>query len=367
VINYALILAGGFATRLRPLTYTRPKTLFPILGKPLIDWIIERLNEVSPRRVYISVRYLADKVKAYVELNWPSLDKEFLVETKPLGDAGPLVLLRDNMGSPGRGVVFYGDVYCDVDMKDLIDKHVKNGGIATVVFYPVPKEEVSKYGIAKVDDRGKIVEFVEKPSEYTGSCLANAGLFVFEEEVLEELPNEVYKPIKISTYLLPKLLEKYDVYAYIHKGLWFDIGTPEDYLRANSVLLNMMCRNGCVYSGVDEVEVIPPVYIGRNVRVGRGSVIGPTTIVLDGTTIGEMARITESILLNNSYVGNGTVINRSLIGEGVYIGNWVRVEEYSIISDQSYLADGILIARRVRIGPYREVSSSVYREGDVLL
>ncbi|OYT46560.1 MAG: nucleotidyl transferase [Desulfurococcales archaeon ex4484_42] len=363
----ALILTGGFATRLRPLTLTKPKALLPILDKPLLDWIIEGVKKASIKDVILSVRYLSHLIKSrYGDGSTYNVNIRYLEESKPLGDAGPLRLAFERGEIEGTFLTIYGDVFSDLNLLDLINYHKKKGGIATLALAKV--EDPLRYGVVVLDDEGKVKSFIEKPKERPPSNIVNAGVYVFEPEVIKYIPSKY--PSKISLHLIPKLLEVGDVYGYVHEGIWSDIGVPIDYRRANYMALKKLYPNGYIDKTAeigDDVEIINPAFIGKNVIVGRGSKLGPLTVINEAVRIGTSCRIKGSIVMMGTLIDDSVVIGDSIIGEKSFIGKWVRIEDGVVLGDEVVIDDEVFIARNAIILPFKEVTSDVREEGKVVL
>ncbi|AET32135.1 sugar phosphate nucleotidyltransferase [Pyrobaculum ferrireducens] len=352
-----IILAGGFATRLRPLSYTKPKPLFPVLGRPVIDWVIERVAEVA--EPVVSARYLSYVIRNHVGARWGGRVR-VVEEDRPLGDGGAVVNVVRSLGLRGPLIVANGDVFTDLSVRGLWEFHKKSGGAVTIALVEVPQEEVGRFGIAVVDDGGRIRRFVEKPREPVGSNLANAGFYVFEPEAVAEFPDVNAGEVKIAKHIIPRLMEKFDVYGYVHRGLWFDIGTHSDYLRANFAALD---KCGCAKE-LPGVKIIPPVYIGEGASVGAGSVLGPYVVVGSGSRLGPGVRVRESVLMDGVVAEAGAYVARSIVGEGVVLGRWTRVVE-AVVADGVYVRDEVYIGRGASVGPNREVEQDV-RDGEIL-
>ncbi len=359
------MLAGGYATRLRPLTLTRPKPLLPILGKPLVLWSIEALKRAGIREVVVSVRYMSNQIVDLLgDGGGLGVSIEYVEEDRPLGDAGPLRLVDERIGLGDTFVVVYGDVFSDVDVRAVVEFHRSRSALATLTAVRVESPE--RYGVLDLDSEGRVVGFVEKPAYRPQSNLANAGVYVFEPEIIRYI--EKGKKQKISVDLIPRVLKTGRVFAYEHQGLWFDIGVPEDYLRANITSLGALYPEGLVDESSDiRGEVLKPVYIGRDVTVGRDSVVGPYTVLLDCVVVGYSSRISGSVVMRGSRLGISSYVRDSIVGEGCSIGNWVRIESGTVIGDQVSVADEVFISRRTYILPYKEVTESVWREGSIVL
>jgi len=357
VAEAGIVLAGGFATRLRPLSYTKPKPLFPVLGRPVLDWVIENVAEVA--EPVVSARYLSSLIRAYVGSRWGSRVR-IVEEDRPLGDGGAVINVVRSLGLRGPVIVVNGDVFTDLPVREVWEFHRRKGATATLALIEVSPEDVGKFGIAVIDDEGRVRRFVEKPREPVGSNLANAGIYVFSEEALAAFP-EANGEVKIAKHIIPELLKKFDVYAYVHRGLWFDIGTHQDYLKANFAALDKCkeCR-----PEIRGVKIIPPAYIGPDAVVEPGSVLGPYVVVGGRSKIGPYVRIRESVLMDGVVVEAGSHIVRSIIGEGAALGKWVRVVE-AVVADGVFIKDEVTVGRGASIGPNREVEVDV-KEGEVL-
>ena len=363
-----LILAGGYATRLRPLSYTRPKPLLHIVDKPILDHILESILKVNPDMIILSLRYLADRIIDHVRKRWSILEDKlmFLVEEKPLGDAGPIAHIINEYGIRDKTIlVVNSDIYSNIDFGAVLQFHKKVSSIATIVLARL-RGDLSRFGVAQIDEEFRVVHFVEKPHNPPSEGLVNAGVYVFEPEVSRYLPRKIERPIKISVDLLPKLVSEKALYGYVHEGYWFDIGTPEVYIKANKIALEQLCRDRPCVKGDVLGTVIPPAYIADTAQIGRDSIIGPYTVILGDCKIGTGVRVKSSIVFNRTIIGDYTYISSSIIGENVYIGRWVRIEDNCIIGDYTYINDEVYITRNVRIGPHREIIESIRRDGEVL-
>ncbi|HIP56863.1 MAG TPA: NDP-sugar synthase [Ignisphaera aggregans] len=363
----AIVLAGGFATRLRPLTLTRPKSMLPILGKPLLDWILESLSRLDLEEVVISVRYLAEVIeRRYSGKYVGKAPIKFAKETKPLGDAGPLKLVEQLYGLDTTFIVIYGDVFTDVCIESILAFHRKHGGIATLMLVEV--SDPSRYGVAVLDDSYRIRSFVEKPRENPPSKLANAGIYVFEPEVLKFIPSVSF--YRIARDLIPNILRYGDVYGYVYRGLWSDIGVPKDYLEANIEALRRFYPEGYVDPEAEihsDVTIHHPVYIAKGCVVREGSVLGPNTIILEGVQIGPGTRIIDSLLFRDVVIEGYSYIECAIVSERVYIGKWVRIDRGSVIGDEVVISDGVHMPRETVVLPFKEISSSIDEPKKVIL
>lgn len=223
----AIILAGGLGTRLRPLTDTTPKPLLPVKGKPIIEHAILNFKKHGIEDIVLSIGYKADTIKEYFgDGSKHGVRISYCIEDQPLGTGGAL-----KMASKGIGETFVainGDNLADFDWTAAIDTHKKNSAKVTLQLFPV--EDVTKFGIARLDD-GRIIEFIEKPTvEQAPSNLNNAGGYILEPEVLEVLPEGF---CMIERDCFEKLAATGVVFAHHHEGQWFPTDTIEKYSLAD--------------------------------------------------------------------------------------------------------------------------------------
>ncbi len=363
----AVVLTGGFATRLRPLTLTRPKALLPVLGKPLLDWIIESLRESGIDEVILSVRYLADMIKErYGDGSSWGVKIFYAEEVKPLGDAGPIPLINEKYGIDGTFVVIYGDIFSNVDISKVINYHKSKGGLGTMVLTRV--EDPSRYGVAVIDDDGKLRDFIEKPpKEKAISNLINAGIYVFEPEVLKYFPEKA--PMKFSKDIIPRLVNEGVLFGYVHEGIWSDIGVPRDYMKANFDALRFFYPGGYVSKSadIDDIEIEQPVFIGDEAVIEAGSKVGPYAVIGRKCRLGANSRIKHSVLLDSVIIEGSTYVSGSVIGRGTYIGKWVRICAGTVLGDDVVISDEVLITKNVVILPYKEIDKDITKEGAVIL
>ncbi len=366
-MDTAIVLAGGYATRLRPLTLTRPKALLPVLGKPILDWILEGLKSAGVVKVFMSVRYLADMIKnRYGDGRKLGIEIEYVEEVSPLGDAGPIPLIVNKYGIKDPFLVVYSDIFSNINFSEVIKHHLNNSGLVTIVLTRV--EDPSRYGVATLDDNYKVVSFIEKPQGAVSSNLINAGVYVFQPQALKYFPSKT--PSKLAIDVIPKIVKDGELYGYIHEGLWLDIGVPKDYLEANIKALKYLMPKGYISSKAelsDDVIVLQPSFIDSDVRIDKASVIGPYAVIGYKTLIGSNSRVKNSVLLNNVVLEPATHIEYSVVGEGTHIGKWVRISEGCVLGDEVVIGDEVYIAKNTVILPHKEVNESVEVPGKILL
>jgi len=361
----ALVLAGGFGTRLRPLSCTRPKMLFPLANQALLDWTLKNLSEGGVDTVVLAVNYMAEALVRYFGPTKFDLGIIYSREERPLGHGGPIKKAEDILGDGAPFLVLNGDIISDIDYRRLVDFHNEKGGLATVALYQVP--DPSRYGAVEIDGDGRILRFVEKPEPGEApSNLVNAGIYVFDPKVIDYIP--AGRPVSTEREVFPVLAKNGALYGFEIRGLWMDVGVPEDYLRANGRILQKL--NGVIMDEeceIDEAaEILQPSCIGSGVVVGANSVIGPFTSIADHVHIGRGCRIENSIIFPGVTIGDYTSIRNALIGENATLERWVKVESGSIIGDYAVISDGVTITEGVTICPSKRVDESILEPRQVM-
>ncbi|MGQ9565389.1 MAG: sugar phosphate nucleotidyltransferase [Candidatus Bathyarchaeales archaeon] len=354
----AVILAGGFGTRLRPLSCTRPKLLFPIGNKPLLDWTLENLAKSKIDEVILAVNYMAEAFVHRYSNTAHGMKLHYSRETMPLGTGGPIKKAEDLIGHDKPFLVLNGDIFTTIDYAEVVKKHKKNGATATIMLYQV--EDPTRYGTVKLTKNNQVIKFIEKPSKGKApSNLINAGVYVMEPEIFSLIPSN--QRISIEREVFPKLAAKKKLYAYPFKGLWVDIGKHEDYLYANRLLLSTERRKLAKKGNHMEkdVEIEHPVVIGKDVRIEEKSKIGPYTAIGDNVTVGKGVHVENSIIFPNAIVSDFTSIRGAIIGEGAIIGKWVKIEDNCVVGDYTMIKDNITLTQGVTVCPSKEVSESV--------
>ena len=321
----AFILAGGFGTRLRPLTYTRPKHMLPIANRPHIEHVFDLLEQCGVREIVLLTSYLAEHFAGVVEdAEARGLDFEVAHEEKPLGTAGAFKNAEQLVGNEAF-LAFNGDILTDIDLNSVLDFHRANEAEATIVLTPV--EDPSAYGVVPTDVGGRVLSFIEKPPrEEAPTNLINAGMYVFEPTVLERIPaGKVYSA---ERELFPGLIEEgARMFATATDAYWIDIGTPQQYLRANLDALLGRFRtsavqspgNGAVLSSdgasISATASVRTVCVGKGARIEDGSTV-ERSVLLPGAVVGAGARVETSIVGEGARVRPGAVLSGAAIADG---------------------------------------------------
>jgi mannose-1-phosphate guanylyltransferase len=347
-----VILAGGFATRLRPLSCTRPKTLFPIVNKPLLQWIFERLARDGVSEAILAINQLTEFYIKQHRIPRSGITVKYSHDPpkKPLGTAGPVKHAKRLLGKEPI-FVLNGDIFADISYRELMEKHLQTAASATLSLCEV--EDPTRYGVAELEKNGQITRFVEKPPKGTEpSKLINAGVYVLSPEVLQLIPEG--RAVSMEREIFPKLASQGKLYGHVVQGLWMDIGKPEEYLQTNRILLDRM-KQKRKPKGSSSFQLKRPVAFDRGVSVAEGSTIGPYAVLGKNVTVGKNVQIADSVIFSGTNIGDSARINGAIIGEETDIGENVRIRKGCIIADHAKILKGVALARNTAICPAKEV------------
>lgn len=363
----ALILAGGFGTRLRPISCTRPKLLFPIANKPILDLTLRRLAESGVTEVILAVSFMADalerafgKSKHRIRLHY-SRDALPDSSSAALGTGGAIKQAENLLRTEECFFALNGDILSEANYLKILQHHREKGRMATVALQRV--EDPSRYGVVKLSKEGLIEEFVEKPTKDAPSNLVNAGIYVFNSEIFEYIPPG--KACSIEREVFPKISKERKLLGHEISSLWIDVGKPVDYIKANRIWIARQVEAlRRPLKGTDaekNASIQQPVCIDENVGIGKNSEIGPNVSIGRGCLIGADVRIQGSIIFPSVEIRDQTAITGTVIGEGVKIGEKVTIGKGCLIGDRVTIRDGVRLVNNVKVCPYREVSSNASR------
>lgn len=335
----AMILAAGKGTRVQPLTYELPKPMIPILGKPVLEYLIEHLARYGVREIMINVSYLNDKIEHYfgdgrrfgVEIGYSfeGAMENGVVVPRPVGSAGGVRKIQDHSGFfDETTIVLCGDALIDLDLKSALHEHRRRGAQASLVAKEVRPDQVSDYGIVVMDTDGRITSFQEKPRpEDALSNWANTGIYIFEPEVIDLIPSG--KTFDIGGDLFPLLVQQgRPFFAQRRFFNWIDIGKVTDYW----VVLQKVMQGEVADFNIPGREIRPGVWAGLN-----------TSVDWEGTTIEGPVYIGSGCTIE----AGATIIGPTWIGHGSRVRAGGRVSrsvlfEYTCVEPASDLQDAII-------------------------
>ncbi len=317
-----MLLAGGLSTRLYPLTKAVPKPLVPVAGVPNAVHLINYLKSYGYDEIAINVHYLASAItQALGDGSAFGVRLTYLHEKKLMGSAGALKPMQKFFGDQTFVVVGCDDL-TDLPLDAVVAMHERNAAIATIGL--VKRERVDQYGVVVIDDDGRITGFQEKPAAGTErSKLVNTGIYVFSPQIFTRIPAATF--YDFGKQVFPELLtDGLSFYGYdAHEAYWCDIGTPGEYRRASSDVVNgVFSIPQTRGSGADpsariagSAAIDRNVWIGADARIGeRVRIVGPS-VIGDRVTVGDGASIQASVIWEGSTIGRGASLHGSIVGK----------------------------------------------------
>ncbi|MDB5767657.1 MAG: gcd1 [Collimonas fungivorans] len=336
----AMILAAGKGTRVRPLTYDLPKPMIPILGKPVMAYLIEYLASYGVREIMVNVSHLHHKIEEFfgdgsqygvqIGYSFEGYINDFgEVTAEPLGSAGGIKKIQQfGQFFDDTVIVICGDALIDLDLSSALFEHKQKGALASVITKEVPWDKVDNYGVVVMDQEGRVESFQEKPKQNEAlSNFASTGIYIFEPEVIDLIPADTM--FDIGSELFPLMAKKgLPFYAQQRFFNWIDIGSVTDFW---SVLQNVMLGQVAqlempgkqiadgVWAGLntsidwDGTTIEGPVYIGSGCRIDAGSkIVGPTWIG-HGSHICSGAQVVRSVLFEYTRILGGAQLDEAIV------------------------------------------------------
>ncbi|HDP96832.1 MAG TPA: NDP-sugar synthase [Euryarchaeota archaeon] len=308
----AVMLVGGLGTRLRPLTNRLPKPLIPVMGKPLMMHVVDALPpEVD--EIIIPVSYKRDMMEDYIARTKMPVKITIADEPEPRGTGGAVKNVEELIDRDDTFLVLNGDIVASVDLSEFISFHKAKGGIASMTLWEV--EDPEPFGVAQLNEDGRIVRFQEKPSrEEAFSKLINAGAYALQPEVLDEIGPGF---VSMEREVFPKILPK-GMYGFGFDGHWLDCGTSEGVIGAHVTLMeeygSYIAESAYTYN----TNLMRPFCIEPDCRIVN-ALIGPGTYIGGGSVILDDSKISNSVLLPGARIGRDCELDNCIIDENTKV------------------------------------------------
>lgn len=341
-----IIIAGGLGTRLRPLTYQRPKPLVPVANRPFLEYQVALLHANGIDDIVFATNYMADKIEGHFgNGDRFGVRMRYALEETPLGTGGAIRNAADFF--PGESVaVFNGDVLTDFDISTILAFHRERNAIATITLAEVPSP--NPFGVLILNEEGR-VERWQEPSEelkkrlssgqslaVTGTDLINAGFYVLEREFIERIPSGVPSSVERDIYP-PLLAEKAPVYGIAPGGFWMDVGRAEQLMIATQAVLSHAVKT-----------TLPSIAVAEESTVASDAIFAGHTAIGTGCHIGAGSRLESCILMNHVVIGNRVELTGVIVDDGVQIEDDVVVEGRGGQGPTPVLAAGSVLKKGTR-------------------
>mmetsp|Transcript_11286 Transcript_11286/g.30780 ORF Transcript_11286/g.30780 Transcript_11286/m.30780 type:complete len:364 (+) Transcript_11286:47-1138(+) len=351
----ALILVGGYGTRLRPLTLSCPKPLVEFCNIPMIVHQIQALKTAGVSEVVLAINYQPEVMHNFINEWQEKLGVRIVCsqEKEPMGTAGPLALARSLLDD-GSGKPFFvlnSDVICEYPLKEMLDFHVARGAEATILVTKI--EDPSKYGVVIIDEYGQVQRFVEKPKEFVGDKI-NAGIYVCSSSVLNRIE---LKPTSIEREVFPHIAADNRLFAYTLNGYWMDVGQPKDYLKGLHLHLDSLRIHKSNVLGKGP-EYVGNTLVDPTAKIGTGCLIGPDVSIGAGCVIGNGVRLSNCVVMRGVTIKDHSKVDNCIIGWDSKVGGWSRLENCCVLGEDVTCKDELYLNGAV-ILPHKEIKECV--------
>lgn len=385
----ACIMCGGAGTRLRPLTFRRPKPTIPLLNKPSVIHLIEHLSKEGFNEIIITLGYMGEEIENTVgDGSIYGIHIDYVYEKEKLGTAGSIKNAQDKLGNEPF-IVVGGDHVMTLNLREMYRFHQKRNSIATIGLLSI--DDPREFGIANMDIDYKITRFHEKPKPgEIFSNLASTGIYVCSPEIFDWIPKNT--KYDFAKDLFPRLLENCSlkdnvilkkeqispcISGVLVRGKWTDVGSATAYRSAQKWMLDDMA--GSVIEGYfssknakiqgplkigpnvsigDNSSIVGPIVIGDNTRIGDRVLIGPYSVIGSNCIIGDDAKILASNLFDGVCIGDKTTLSGAIVDSDTQIGSDCSIENGTIIGPNVVIQNRVTVHSGVKVWPEIEISEN---------
>jgi mannose-1-phosphate guanylyltransferase len=353
----AVILVGGEATRLRPLTCNTPKIMIPVLNRPFFEHLVGYLKAHNIVDIVLAVGKSPEQIQDYFgDGSKLGVRLTYSIENRPLGTAGAVKnaerFLDDSF------IVLNGDIFTDIDLSRMMRLHRKNKAIASLALTPV--EDPTMYGVVETDSEGRVKRFIEKPSrDRVTTNMINAGIYILEPDILSYITPNTFSMFERDVF--PPLLEKGQVlYGYPFRDYWIDIGTPDKYLKLHHDLLRRYVGNkGIKFEGESFVhssaQIEGPAIIGEGCFVDRNSIVKGPAVLGARCRVEEGAVVEGAVLWQDCQISKGAKLRNCLVACRCRIGEESEIPDGCILGDDVLVGRGSEVSKGIKIWPGKTI------------
>ena len=361
-------MCGGEGTRLRPLTFERPKPCIPIVNRPSIEHLVSHLSNLGFREMVITLGYMGEVIEAALgDGSLLGVDITYVHEKTKLGTAGSVKNAQKHLDGQDFLVVG-GDHVTDLNMLEFSREHKKEKAITTIGLISI--DEPGEYGIAEIDATYQIKRFKEKPAAgEIFSNLASTGMYICTPEIFDYIPKGTR--FDFARDLFPKLMGEGKVLkGWLARGNWTDVGSPSSLRQAERWKLqdlsytdisgDLMMKGAKIQGPVqlgdsialgNHSRIIGPVAIGAGTTIGDHVLIGPYTSIGEKCIIRSNVKVFSSSLYNRVIVGANSTISGSIMDNDTHIGERCSIENDTVIGPRVVLRDRVVVHSKTRLWP----------------
>ena len=349
----AVILVGGEATRLRPLTCNTPKIMIPVLNRPFFEHLVGYLKKHDIVDIILAVGKSPEQIQDYVgDGSKLGVRLTYSIETRPLGTAGAVKNAERFLNE--SFIVLNGDIFTDIDLGRMIGLHRESRAIASLALTPVADPTI--YGIVETNSEGRVGRFIEKPSrDNITTNMINAGIYVLEPNILSYIAPHTFSMFERDVF--PPLLEKGQVvYGYPSQDYWIDIGTPDKYLKLQHDLLRRYAgNNGVRFEGESFVhpsaQIEGPAIIGEGCSIDRNSIVRGPAVLGARCRIEEGAVVEGAVLWQDCQIGKGARLTNCVVACRCHVGEGSEVTDDCVLGDDVLVGTGSKLSQGTKVWP----------------
>lgn len=361
----AVIMAGGFGTRLRPLTMSVPKPMVPLANKPMMEHIVDLLKKHGITDMLSVLYFQPERITGHFRDGSAfGITMDYITAEADYGTAGAVKNAQEKLRQPF--IIISGDVLTDFDLGAAIAFHREKKAMATIVLTRVPQP--LQYGIVMTADDGRITRFLEKPSwGEVFSDTINTGIYLLEPDVLDLIPERT--EFDFSKDLYPLMLQKgLPLYGYVARGYWKDIGNLTEYQVAHTDVLTSKvhiqlpgdqcdsCTCGSNLQLAPTARLDGMVVIGDNVTIGDDAYIY-NSVLGSNVVIGPRSRIINSVLWHDTVVGDEAELSNDVVCNGVSIGSGASLLDNVFVAEECVIGEGARLLSNIKLWPRKIVES----------
>jgi mannose-1-phosphate guanylyltransferase len=353
----AVILVGGEATRLRPLTCNTPKIMVPVLNRPFFEHLVGYLKAHNIIDIVLAVGKSPEQIQDYFgDGSKLGVRIAYSIEDFPMGTAGAVKnaerFLDDSF------IVFNGDIFTDIDLSAMMRLHRENKAIASLALTPV--EDPTIYGVVETDSQGRVKRFIEKPTwDKVTTNMINAGIYVLDPDILSHITSNAFSMFERDVF--PPLLERGQaIYGYPFQDYWIDMGTPDKYLKLQHDLLRRYVGDrGIKFEDESFIhssaQIEGPAIIGKACFIDRNAIIRGPAVLGTRCRVEEGAVIERVILWPDCQIGKGAKLRNCLIASRCYIGAESEILDGCILGDDVRIGKGSKLSNGIKIWPGKAI------------
>ncbi len=375
----AVVMAGGFGTRIQPLTHSLPKPMLPIMNRPMMEHIIVKLrDELGIREFVILLYFKPETIRDYFRdgSDW-GIKIDYVLPDDDYGTAGAVKCAQEYLEDENF-VIVSGDLVTDFDFREITEAHRRKASKLTIALTPV--EDPLQFGVVITDEEDRIEKFLEKPGwGEVFSDTINTGIYIIEPEMLEYIPAETN--FDFAKDLFPLLMDEgITLYGPQVKGYWRDVGNPHSYRDVYGDILGGKVRfdfsgyhiepdSDTLYAAdrgaFDHVDCKGAVIAGRNVVIGN-NVRLHNVVIGDNVRIGDDVTIHNCVLWNDIAIGSGSKLCRSVICDHNRLGTRTVIKEGAIIAENCDILDDVTIEKDVIVWPDKVIEEGAIVSNNVV-